>query len=114
MLASGALLVMAGECLREYASARSDKCDRRCDCCTRMSGFRPGYSARLAARTGSPAQVIYVSVHCRYRLTLILQFVRPAVLLVITPWYICLPYSGTILAQQVIALHTELQRPKPL
>ena len=30
------------------------------------------------------------------------------------PWYISLPYSGTILAQQVIALHTELQRPKPL
>src|SRR3954462_7423466 len=28
--------------------------------------------------------------------------------------YISLSYSATILAQQVIALHTELQRPKPL
>jgi hypothetical protein len=29
-------------------------------------------------------------------------------------WYISLFYSATILAQQVIALQTELQRPKPL
>src|SRR5712692_10289644 len=28
--------------------------------------------------------------------------------------FLSLPYSATILAQQVIALHTELQRPKPL
>jgi hypothetical protein len=51
------------------------------------------------------AEVIYVSVHCRYRVGLYYNlFDLPS----------CLPYSGTILAQQVIALHTELQRPKPL
>src|SRR5262249_16539597 len=62
----------------------------------------------------SVAEIICVSAHCRCQVTLILQFVRPGILLVITLWYISLPYSGTMLAQQVIALHTELQRPKPL
>jgi hypothetical protein len=56
-----------------------DDCPKSSDSCLRAES--------IISLNTSVAEVIYVSVRYQYRVTRILQFGRPAILLVIAPWY---------------------------